>query len=334
MSEIRKTLILASNCFSGQDLVDLLLDDPHREIVGVGRSPEGSAAFARYRSHTGRERFRYHQLDINTDSDALLELFDHEKPDTIVNFAAQGEVGTSWEHPEQWLQTNAVAIARVVNHLRSGGYLRRFLQVSTPEVYGSIPDSATEDSPINPSTPYAAAKAAGDLMLATYAKQFGFPLLTVRATNVYGARQQLYRIIPRTLIRLRAGKKIQLHGGGRAVKSYIHIRDVSRGELDILEQGQIGECYHLSPDDAGVKIRDLVKLICDTVGVSFEQWTETVDERPGQDKAYIVNSYKARSEFGWSPAITLEAGLDEVRRWVDEYWEQLCKSDQDYVYRP
>jgi dTDP-glucose 4,6-dehydratase len=207
-----------------------------------------------------------------------LALLDREQPDTIVNFAAQSEVAPSWVHPEHWFETNTVSLAKLVNHLRSSKSLKRYLHISSPEVYGSCTGNVLETAPLNPSTPYAASKAAADLLLQTYRKQFAFPLLSVRATNVYGARQQLFKIVPRTVINLKYSKKIQLHGGGKAVKSYIHVRDVSRGELAILESGRIGELYHLSPD-AGIAVRDVVRTICERMGKSFDEWSETVDER-------------------------------------------------------
>ena len=120
-------MILAANCFSGQDLVDLILDDPTRQVVGVGRSPERSSTFAKYKTNSNLRNFSYHQFDINNDTSAFLKFIDNERPDYIVNFAAQGEVATSWEYPDQWLTTNAVALARIVNHLRRKDYLKKFL---------------------------------------------------------------------------------------------------------------------------------------------------------------------------------------------------------------
>src|SRR4029077_17048135 len=127
-------------------------------------------------------------------------------------------------------------------------WLKRYVHISSPEVYGTCEGTVKEDAPLNPSTPYAASKASGDLFLWTLVKNFNFPLVMIRATNVYGAHQQLFKIIPRTAIYLKLGKTIELHGGGTAVKSYIHVRDVSQGELLAMEHGRKGEIYHFSPD--------------------------------------------------------------------------------------
>jgi len=147
----------------------------------------------------------------------------------------------------------------------------------------------TESAPLNPSTPYAASKAAADLFLLTLVKNFAFPLIMIRSTNVYGAHQQLFKIIPRSVIYLMMEKKIALHGGGKAVKSYIHIRDVSRGELAAMEKGIPGSIYHLGPDQ-GYAVRDVVCQICHLMGRDFESSTLRVDERLDQDAAYVINA--------------------------------------------
>jgi dTDP-glucose 4,6-dehydratase len=332
MSTRTRVVVLGANSFSGQDFVDLLLDNPNYEVIGLSRSPERSRTFLRYKQRRNLSAYCYHQLDLNTGAAPLLDLLDAAQPAYIVNFAAQSEVAPSWEHPEQWFETNTVALARLVNHLRRRTYLRRYLHVSSPEAYGNCVGRITESAPLVPSTPYAASKAAADMLLETYRREFGFPLLTVRATNVYGARQQLFKIIPRSVTYLRLGKKISLHGGGTAVKSYIHIRDVSRGELAILENGAIGNIYNLSPDQ-GTAVCDVVRTICERMGKSFAESTETVAERPGQDAAYVIDSSRARRAFGWVPRITLEQGLTEVIDWVNANWDEIRELPLTYQHK-
>lgn len=331
MTSPRKIAVLGANSFSGQDFVDLLLRDPANDVIGVSRSPLRSTVFVHDSLHAEDGRFRYFQFDLNHHLDRLLDVLDAERPAWIVNFAAQSEVAPSWENPEQWFQTNCVSLARLVNHLARRNYVERYLHVSSPEVYGSCRGTVTEDAPLNPSTPYAASKAGADLLLETYRRHFDFPLLTVRATNVYGPRQQLFKLIPRSAIYLKLGRTISLHGGGRAVKSYIHIRDVSRGELAILERGTIGETYHLSPD-AGVAVCDVVRRLCEKYGTPFEEAVESTGERLGQDAAYVIDSSKARESLAWSPQVPLETGLDEVLAWVDREWDVIRQLPLEYQH--
>ena len=311
--------------------MDLLLDRGYT-VIGVARSPESTGAFLRYKSRRDLSKYSYLQMDLNKDVSKLLALLDAEKPPYIVNFAALCEVALSWEYPEQWLATNALAVACLVNHLRRRDFLERYVQISTPEVYGTCSGRVLEDTVLNPSTPYAVSKATADLLLETYRRQFGFPVLTVRSTNVYGARQRINKIIPRTIIFMRLGKEIELHGGGKAIKSFISIRDVSEGELGIMENGNIGDIYHLSPDES-ISIHDLVRKICEKMGKDFGANTRIISERPGQDAAYVIDSTKARRNLGWAPKYSLDQGVDEVIHWVDENWDEIRRLPLEYVHQ-
>jgi dTDP-glucose 4,6-dehydratase len=331
MTNNQKFLVIGSNSFSGSDFIDLLLGDKQNEVIGISRSLEKSALFLPYKSRR-EAAFKFYQMDLNKDMPGILKLIDSFQPDYIVNFAAQSEVGPSWEHPEQWFQTNAGAITELANALKDRKFLKRYVHISSPEVYGTCEGKVTESAPLNPSTPYAASKAAGDLSLFTYVKNFNFPLVMIRSTNVYGAHQQLFKIIPRAVIYIKLGKTIELHGGGRAAKSYIHIRDISRGELMAATRGRTGEIYHLSPDK-GISIRDVVQIICERMSVDFAKATRAANERLGQDAAYIIDSSKARKEFGWRPEISFEEGISGVIRWIEDNWEQIKREPLEYIHK-
>jgi dTDP-glucose 4,6-dehydratase len=329
---MERVVVIGSNSFSGSDFIDLLLEQGGYEVHGVSRAAEKSALFLPYRRFPAAP-FTFHRLDLNRDLPRLTALLDELRPAYVVNFAAQSEVAPSWEYPGQWFQTNAVALTELVHHLAHRCWLRRYVHVSSPEVYGTCRGTVREDAPLNPSTPYAASKAAGDLSIFTFHKQYALPFVMVRSTNVYGAHQQLFKIIPRAFIRIRRGETIELHGGGRAVKSYIHIRDVSRGELAVMEAGRPGEIYHLSPDE-GISVRELVQRICALSGVAFETATRDVAERPGQDAAYVIDSSKIRAAFGWAPQVGLDAGLAGVHEWIASNWAAVDRELHVYRHQP
>ena len=332
MTKKRKVAVIGSNSFSGSDFIDLLLEDPINQVIGISRSPEKSVLFLPYKAHVNPD-FKFYQLDLNQNINSIIALLDEFRPEYIVNFAAQSEVAPSWENPGQWFQTNAVALANLANALKNKNYFKKYVHISSPEVYGTCEGLIMEDAILNPSTPYAASKAAGDLFLLTLVKNFDFPLVIIRSTNVYGAHQQLFKIIPRSIIYFKSGKTIQLHGGGNAIKSYIHIRDVSRGEFAAMIAGNPGETYHISPDK-GHSVKEIVKQICSLLKKDFKKSTESVEERQGQDAAYIINSNKARQQFSWNPSIDLKEGLSSTIAWIEKNWEDIQNEALEYIHKP
>lgn len=323
--------VIGSNSFSGSDFIDLLMLNGQHEVLGISRSPEKSTTFLPYLARD-LTKFRFVQADLNHATDKIVAALDAFEPTVIVNYAAQSEVGPSWQHPDHWFQTNTVALARLLNELRQRKYLKRYVHISSPEVYGTCDHDVLEDQPMNPSTPYAASKAAADMLIRTYIEEFEFPALFIRATNVYGAHQQLFKIIPRSVIYVKLDRAIELHGGGRAVKSYIHIRDVSEGIYTAATDGRVGEIYHFSPD-GGHRVCDVVRHICERIGTDFASATRAVEDRPGQDAAYLVDSQKARREFGWKPQISLPDGINQVVDWIDSNWTEIAREPLDYEHK-
>jgi dTDP-glucose 4,6-dehydratase len=254
------------------------------------------------------------------------------KPAYVVNFAAQSMVGESWYNPGDWFITNVVSTIKFHDELRKCDFLKRYVHVSTPEVYGSCSGFVDEDFPFNPSTPYAVSRAAADMSLRTFRTAYNFPVVTTRAANVYGPGQQLYRIISRTILFILLGKKLQLHGGGVSTRSFIHMRDVCDATYKIMQNGQNGDTYHISTSEV-VSIRALVERICSKLEVKFEDYVELVGERMGKDSAYHLDSTKARKELGWQDHIPLEQGLDECIAWVKNNFDVLTIQPYDYLHK-
>lgn len=333
MSE--RILVIGSNSFSGSSFVAHALQ-AGATVVGTSRSPEPHPAFLPYRWSTDpalSSRFRFHQMDLNHDTDRLAAAVEEFRPEYVVNFAAQSMVAESWLNPDHWYQTNVVANVRLHEKLRRFDFIQRYVHVSTPEVYGSCSGNVTEDARFNPSTPYAASRAACDLHLLTYYKNYRFPVVFTRAANVFGPGQQLYRIIPRTILFTQLGRRLQLHGGGHSVRSFIHIRDVAEGTLRVARQGIPGEAYHLSTRVTH-SIRQVVELTCRKLGVPFEEAVEVVGDRPGKDAAYLLDASKARSTLGWNEAIDFETGLDETIAWARTHLDALRQQPLDYQHKP
>lgn len=324
-------LVVGSNSFSGASFVDFALAQGAR-VIGVSRSAEPIPALLPYKWHD-HGNFTFHQLDLNKHLSGIMALIGDTKPAYVVNFAAQSMVGESWQHPEHWFMTNVVSTVKFHDELRKCGFLERYVHVSTPEVYGSCSGFVKEDFPFNPSTPYAVSRAAADMSLRTFKAAYDFPVVTTRAANVYGPGQQLYRIIPRTILFVLLGRKLQLHGGGVSTRSFIHMRDVSDATWRIMLDGCNGDTYHISTSEV-ISIRDLVEKICAKLGVRFEDHAEIVGERLGKDSAYHLDSSKLRSELDWQERISLDQGIDECIRWVRDNFKALKTQPYDYIHKP
>ena len=323
-------LVIGSNSFSGATFADFALQQGAR-VLGTSRSHEPIDAFLPYKWHD-YANFKFYPLDLNKHLAEITALMQEVKPAFVVNFAAQSMVGESWQNPGDWFMTNVVSTIKFHDELRKCDFLKRYVHVSTPEVYGSCSGFVDEDFPFNPSTPYAVSRAAADMSLRTFRTAYNFPVVTTRAANVYGPGQQLYRIISRTILFILLGKKLQLHGGGVSTRSFIHMRDVCDATYKIMQNGHNGDTYHISTSEV-VSIRALVERICSKLEVKFEDYVELVGERIGKDSAYHLDSTKVRKELDWQDHISLEQGLDECIAWVKNNFDVLKIQPYDYQHK-
>lgn len=327
-----KFLVIGSNSFSGAQFVDYLLEN-NQKVMGVSRSKELNPVFLPYKNSQNLSHYQFHQIDINSDLDKLLGLLQQFKPEYIVNFAAQGMVAQSWKTPEHWYQTNVVGQVKLHDALRKLDFIKKYVHVTTPEAYGSTDGWVSENFNFNPSTPYAVSRAACDLHLMSFFKAYEFPVVFTRAANVYGPGQLLYRIIPRAMLYARLGKKMQLDGGGKSIRSFIHMRDVSDATFKIALAGRVGETYHISTRNY-LSIRDLVEKIASLTNVQFSDLAEVTGDRLGKDQAYLLESKKLRDELGWVDKISLDTGLQDTLSWVDENLDILKTQNADYIHKP
>ena len=311
-----KILVIGSNSFSGSHFEAEALRSGHT-VWGVSRSPEPKAVFLPYvwpdpvtgRPLAAADNFAFQLIDLNTQLQELLKLIDRVQPTMVVNFAAQGMVAESWLNPTHWYRTNVLSQVALHDALRLKPFLKKYVHVTTPEVYGSTDGGwIREDSRFAPSTPYAVSRAACDLHLLSFYKAYGFPVVFTRAANVYGPGQQLYRIIPRAILSARTAHPMQLHGGGYSERSFIHIRDVVSATLQLGLEANPGSTWHLSTCEA-ISIRNLVEKICVRCEASFHDIVEESGERLGKDQSYLLDSSAIRETFGWSDQVSLDDGL-------------------------
>jgi dTDP-glucose 4,6-dehydratase len=309
-----------------------LLEQPATtRVVAIGRNPPKPEPFS-LNVGKGDPRYSYQAYHVTYELDLLLELLDREKPQVIINYAAQGEGAVSWKHSWRFFETNSMALARLTEALMSRDYLERFIQIGTSELYGSVDVPAREDAPIQPSSPYAASKAAFDMHLISVHRALKFPMNIVRPSNAYCPGQLLHRVIPRAVICGLTGRKLPLHGGGRAEKSYIHARDLARAIHLVAQKAPIGAVYNAGPLKP-ISIRELVETVADVMRIGFDDLCEVTGDRRGQDARYWLDSSAIKRDVGWEPRISLEEGIHEMVEWGRKYLHVLKDWPTDYTLR-
>jgi dTDP-glucose 4,6-dehydratase len=309
-----------------------LLDHANpKKVVAVGRNLPKADCFT-LGIGDDDPRYAYHAIHVTYELDLLMELLDREKPEVIVNFAAQGEGAASWKKSWRFFETNSMALARLAEELQSRSWLERFIHIGTSELYGSLDHPAPEDEPIKPSSPYAASKAAFDMHLMSINRFLKFPMNIIRPSNAYGPGQQLHRVIPKAVLFGLTGRKLPLHGGGRAEKSYIHNRDLGRAIYLVSEKAPLGTVYNAGPKDP-TSIRRVVELVAEALGMPFDQLCEMSGDRLGQDSRYWLDSSAIKRDAGWEPEIGWEEGMREMVAWGRKYLPELRKLSTDFVLR-
>jgi dTDP-glucose 4,6-dehydratase len=327
-----KVVVIGSNSFSGSNFINLLLKRGF-EVLAISRSNEYHEVFLPYKwNKANQSNITFYKMDVNKDLNDIIEKIRSFRPKFAVNFAAQGMVAESWLKPEDWYQTNVVSQVKLHNQLRQFDFIENYLHFSTPEVYGSTDGWIKESYDFAPNTPYAASRAACDLHLMTFFRNYNFPLTFTRAANVFGEGQQLYRIITKTILCGLTGSKLNLHGGGVSERSFIHIDDVSEATFQVMIKGTLGETYHISTNEK-ISIKDLVWKVFDQLSLEPENFVDISDERLGKDHSYALDSSKIRTELSWNDHISLEDGIERTIDWVNLNLDILKKMPFEYIHK-
>jgi dTDP-glucose 4,6-dehydratase len=250
--------------------------------------------------------------------------------DAVVNFAAESHVDRSIHSPGEFIETDVFGAFVLVEAARTAGV--RHLQVSTDEVYGSLEEgSFTEDSPVRPSSPYAASKAGGDLIVAAFNHTYAADALIVRASNNYGPRQHPEKLIPLCVLNALAGDPLPIYGDGQQVRNWLYVEDCCRAIDLVLERGRAGEVYNAGGPDE-VPNLEVVRRILELTGRD-ESLIEHVTDRPGHDRRYSLASEKL-SALGWQAQVGFEEGLERTVEWYreNEWWWGPIRSGEYRSY--
>jgi dTDP-glucose 4,6-dehydratase len=243
--------------------------------------------------------------------------------DLVVNFAAESFVDRSISDANPFLVSNIRGAFTVLDIITK--QKKRMLQISTDEVFGSLSsNTATEESKLNPSSPYAATKAAAELLINSYRVTYDSDVIITRCTNNYGPRQFSEKLIPKIIILAKQGQNIPIYGNGKNIRDWIHVDDHCNGILSLLLDGKSGQSYNISANNEMDNVT-IVKMILEIMGKS-EDLIEYVEDRPGHDFRYSMSSNKISKEYGWKPKISFEEGIEKTIEWYlnhQEIWKDL-----------
>jgi dTDP-glucose 4,6-dehydratase len=271
-------------------------------------------------------RFYFHKVDICNQAE-VEGVINERSIDLIANFAAESHVDRSIESSYEFLQTNVMGTQNLLDLAKKYG-IKRFLQISTDEVYGAIlAGSWEEDEPLKPNSPYSASKAGADLLVLAYGKTYGMNVGVTRCCNNYGLRQFPEKIIPLFVSNLIDGKRLPIYGDGNQIREWIHVDDHCRGVFAALHNGKSGEIYNIAGTEELRNI-DLARRIISHFGKSEDEVFEFVADRKGHDIRYSLTGNKICAELGIEPQIDFESGLRETIEWYvanESWWRPLLK---------
>ena len=282
------------------------------------------------------DNFRFVKADI-CDRQAVDKLFQEEKPDIVVNFAAESHVDRSIENPGIFLETNIMGTAVLMDACRKYG-IQRYHQVSTDEVYGDLPLDRpdlffTEETPLHTSSPYSSSKASADLLVMAYYRTYGLPVTISRCSNNYGPYHFPEKLIPLMIANAMADKPLPVYGNGENVRDWLYVEDHCRAIDLIIHNGKVGEVYNVGGHNEKRNI-DIVRIICQELGKP-ESLIVHVEDRKGHDRRYAIDPAKIHRELGWLPETKFEDGIKKTIKWYLEHkkwWQDIINGEYQEYY--
>lgn len=283
-----------------------------------------------------KSNFKFIKADI-ADRELVYNLFESEKPDVIVNFAAESHVDRSITNPEIFLRTNIIGTSVLLDACKKYG-IKRYHQVSTDEVYGDLPLDRTdlfftEDTPIHTSSPYSASKASADLLVQAYGRTFNVPITISRCSNNYGPYHFPEKLIPLIIANVLNDRPLPVYGKGENIRDWLYVEDHCSAIDLIIHNGRIGEVYNIGGHNERTNL-EVVKTIIKELGKS-DDLIHYVTDRPGHDMRYAIDPTKIKNELGWEPATMFDDGIKKTIRWYldnRKWWENIISGEYQNYY--
>ncbi len=331
-----KILVTGGAGFIGSNFVYYLLNKGEDKIVCVDCLTY-AGNMSTLKTALKNPNFIFYKTDI-CDREAIYEIFEKEKPEIVVNFAAESHVDRSIDNPEVFLKTNILGTQVLMDACRKYGIIR-YHQVSTDEVYGDLPLDRpdlffTEQTPISTSSPYSSSKAGADLLVLAYHRTYGLPVSISRCSNNYGPYHFPEKLIPLMIANALADKKLPVYGTGENVRDWLYVEDHCKAIDLIVRKGRVGEVYNVGGHNEMANI-EIVKLILKKLGKP-ETLITFVEDRKGHDLRYAIDPTKIHTELGWLPETKFSDGIEKTIKWYlenREWWEEIISGEYQNYYK-
>lgn len=331
-----KIIVTGGAGFIGGNFVHLMVNEyPEDEIICLDALTY-AGNMETLEPVMGKPNFKFVKGDI-ADREFIFKLFEDEKPDVIVNFAAESHVDRSITDPGIFLRTNIIGTGVLLDACKEFG-IQRYHQVSTDEVYGDLPLDRpdlffTEETPLHTSSPYSASKASADLLVLAYYRTFKIPVTISRCSNNYGPYHFPEKLIPLIIANALNDKPLPVYGKGENVRDWLYVEDHCRAIDLIIRKGKVGEVYNIGGHNEKTNL-EVVKTVIHELGKS-EDLIEYVTDRPGHDMRYAIDPTKIHNELGWLPETKFEDGIKKTIQWYLDnktWWENIISGEYQNYY--
>lgn len=310
-----KVLVLGASSFAGSSFINFLIKKKNYEVLGTYNSKKNLKKLV---FKNNLNKFKLVKLDLSVKKNSLLKIIKLFKPEYIFDFASVCMVNESWDNPEYYLRVNLNSKINFIQKMNNLSFIKKFIYIGTPEVFGSTPKPVRENSlRFNPSTPYAISKLSFEHFLMAYQKNFGNKIIITRFSNFYGRGQLEHRLIPKILMCIKNNLKFPIHGNGLTKRDFIFDEDFNDAFYKVLQMGKVGKIYHFSTNSF-VSIKNIIEIICKSKNVNFTDIVYKASERKGKDKYYFLDCSKTSKELQWKPKNTLMEGLNKTIKYYDK----------------
>lgn len=322
--EKKKIFIIGISSFSGASMASFLLKK--------GAEVYGSYSKNKYINHFlyDKKKIQEFKIDLTKDIKKLVKLIKIIKPSIILDHASICMVNESWEYPKKYFDINVNSRLSIVEGLKDSKFLKKYIYISTPEIFGSSEKKIKENHNIfNPSTPYAASKLSAELNFKLANKMHNFPLILSRFSNFYGPGQPLHRLVPKVLFSIKKGIKFPLHGNGSSRRNFIFSDDFCDGIWRIIVKGKIGNTYHFSGEKYA-SVKEIVETISKLKNKKIKNFVKKTTDRYGKDEIYRLCSGNTKKMLKWSPKTSLKKGIEKTIKFYEIHYKSLKKQSINF----